>query len=607
MDTLSSLFSKNFKRDPKLLQFHGINEDLYEGKKLISKRRRTKNKIAKKSSLLEGFGNQLDNLALNEDQQTVDLNRVLQKNLSSYATSLKTTISDYVNARREERLCRADCENLKAITPQCNNEDVTGCTTCESCYAQGPGFWCPETGQCSTYGNPCTSSCNDVCTADNVETCTTCQSCYAQGPGYWCSDTGTCSTNGNPCTGGCGQGGLQTSSHINQLKTKTDKTETTNKKQSCLAGCGLSKAYLEATEPIGRFNNADANINQPVNDCAELAPPPIECNDCAYGRSDFWGGYGWGSLYNFFGYNFLEPTWWRQETCAEMDGGTGCCQWVPNEEICTGWGCGEGYCAQVKDVWCPGGRGEDANPPCNDSAEGQMRLAACNSSFASNAEAINQANDGRNLTQEYSNLNNEYLSSDQCNEQDVTGCSNCESCYAQGPGFWCADTQTCSTYGNPCTGNCSNQCTAGNVEGCTTCETCYAQGPGFWCSDTGRCSTYGNPCTGGCGGGGYQGASESGNVLLADARPIDARITSILDQRQALNTANIDTKQNLTNMLNNYKYQWSKLLKNEQDAATLTAMTEDGQLKRNSANLKYYIWLGLAICGLIIAIRKLKK
>ena len=131
----------------------------------------------------------------------------------------------------------------------------------------------------------------------------------------------------------------------------------------------------------------------------------------------------------------MEPTWWRQETCAEMDGGTGCCQWVPNEEICTGWGCGEGYCAQVKDVWCPGGRGEDANPPCNDSAEGQMRLAACNSSFASNAEAINQANDGRNLTQEYSNLNNEYLSSDQCNEQDVTGCSNCESCYAQGPGF----------------------------------------------------------------------------------------------------------------------------------------------------------------------------
>ena len=36
-------------------------------------------------------------------------------------------------------------------------------------------------------------------------------------------------------------------------------------------------------------------------------------------------------------------------------------------------------------------------------------------------------------------------------------------------------------------------------------------------------------------------------------------------------------------------------------------MTEDGHLKRNSANLKYYIWLGLAICGLMIAIRQLKK
>ena len=44
MDTLSSLFSKNFKKTPKPPQFHGINEDLYEGKKLISKRRRIKHR-----------------------------------------------------------------------------------------------------------------------------------------------------------------------------------------------------------------------------------------------------------------------------------------------------------------------------------------------------------------------------------------------------------------------------------------------------------------------------------------------------------------------------------------------------------------------------------
>ena len=38
MDNLTSLFSKKFKKDPLPPQFHGINEDLYEGNKLISKR-----------------------------------------------------------------------------------------------------------------------------------------------------------------------------------------------------------------------------------------------------------------------------------------------------------------------------------------------------------------------------------------------------------------------------------------------------------------------------------------------------------------------------------------------------------------------------------------
>ncbi len=116
MDTLSALFSKNFKKDPAPPQFHGINEDLYEGKKLISKRRRTKNKIAKKSSLVEGFANELDDVTATEDVQTAQLNAELQKNLSSYATSLKTVVSDYVTARAEQKACVASCNNLAAVS-----------------------------------------------------------------------------------------------------------------------------------------------------------------------------------------------------------------------------------------------------------------------------------------------------------------------------------------------------------------------------------------------------------------------------------------------------------------------------------------------------------
>jgi len=599
MDNLTSLFSKKFKKDPLPPQFHGINEDLYEGNKLISKRRRTKNKIAQRSPLLEGFANQLDDVTLNEDQETTELNAELQSNLSSYTGDLKVVLSDYVNARREEADCKESCNNLTATAPQCNEEDVTGCTTCTSCYAQGPGWWCPTTGQCSTRGNPCTSSCSDICTADNVETCTTCETCYAEGPGYWCSDTGTCSTYGNPCTGGCGQGGLQTSQHLNQVINDDGATETTNKKQACLAGCGLSKAYLEPTEQVGTFEN------ETINECAELAPPPEECNDCTYGRSDFWGAYGYDYGYDYdFG---LEPAYWRQEVCTEQDAGTGCCRWVPDQEICTGYGCGVGYCEQVKDVWCPGGRGPNADPPCNDSPEGQMRLAACNNSDTSNTEAINQANDGRNLTQEYSNLKSEYLSDDQCTDQNVTGCSTCEDCFSKGPGYWCADTQTCSTYGNPCTGGCTNQCTASNVEGCTTCESCYAQGPGYWCSDTGRCSTHGNPCTGSCGQGGYQSTPEQSNVLMEDGNSISGRIANILGLRQDLKVNNDDIRTDLTSTLSEYQRELALLKKDEQDLSTIKAMMEDGKLNKRSATYKYYIWLGLAICILMVAIRQLKK
>ena len=105
MDTLSSLFSKKINKVPLPPQFHGINEDLYEGEKLISKRRRMKNKIAQKSPLLEGFANQLGDVSLSEDQVTTALNAQLQTNLSSHKGALKGVLSDYVTARAEQAQC----------------------------------------------------------------------------------------------------------------------------------------------------------------------------------------------------------------------------------------------------------------------------------------------------------------------------------------------------------------------------------------------------------------------------------------------------------------------------------------------------------------------
>ena len=97
------------------------------------------------------------------------------------------------------------------------------------------------------------------------------------------------------------------------------------------------------------------------------------------------------------------------------------------------------------------------------------------------------------------------------------------------------------------------------------------------------------------------------NILLADSNSIDGRMDNIVRRRQELNTLNNLKRQGLENTLQLYTDAWKNLHKNEQGTNTLTAMTEDGKLKRNSWNLKYYIWLGLAICALMIAIRQLKK
>ena len=670
MDTLSSLFSKKFKKDPALLQFHGINEDLYEGKKLISKRQRTKNKIAKKSPLLEGFANQLDDLTISEDQETANLNADLQRNLSSYATSLKNVVSDYVVARKQEKSCKQKCNNLRPDKAGATAKPlIYGINTAEEIYtkdSQGSeGGWrmpssgarlqnVSATGKTHIWGvnsgnaiykckRPCLGGAWEQVPGGLTQLSADDQYVYGvasddtiwrmneDGTGNWerlpggltnISASGKdwvwgVNRNGNvyrcakPCSGSwieddgilkqaaaddnnvwgvksnreiwkkpvngsgtweriprggllwvspsapnyvwgvgsdrrmwycekpCTDGNWKTKGifgDATQVEADNGKNaaaaaaaaqasaanQNTERKDACLAGCKLSDAYLEKTAATTPTYN-----NEAIGDCGAVAPSPTACGPCAYMH--------W---------------YWSRATQEQQCGAQGpCCKF--NESFwgntCNPTGAGS---------WCP-------NPPCSNSAEGAARLEACENSKNENQQALSSGMDGRNLTQEYSDLNSRYLSDNQCNSTDVTGC--------------------------------------------TTCQSCYAQGPGYWCSDTGRCSTHGNPCTGGCGGGGYQVSPEPGNVLLADGSSIDGRIKNILSRRQELNTTNNNERQNLVNTLNIYKGALKNLQKNEQGTTTLNAMTEDGHLKRNSANFKYYIWLGLAICGLMIAIRQLKK
>ena len=94
---------------------------------------------------------------------------------------------------------------------------------------------------------------------------------------------------------------------------------------------------------------------------------------------------------------------------------------------------------------------------------------------------------------------------------------------------------------------------------------------------------------------------------MEDGNSISGRIANILGLRQDLKVNNDDIRTDLTSTLSEYQRELALLKKDEQDLSTIKAMMEDGKLNKRSATYKYYIWLGLAICILMVAIRQLKK
>ena len=94
---------------------------------------------------------------------------------------------------------------------------------------------------------------------------------------------------------------------------------------------------------------------------------------------------------------------------------------------------------------------------------------------------------------------------------------------------------------------------------------------------------------------------------MGDGNSISGRISNILGLRQELKANNDTIRTDLTGTLSEYQRELALLKKDEQDLTTIKAMVEDGKLNKRSASYKYYIWLGLAICVLMVAIRQLKK
>ncbi len=726
MDTLSSLFSKKIKKSPMPPQFHGINEDLYEGKKLISKRRKTKNKIAQKSPLLEGFANQLDDVTLNEDEETTALNAQLQSNLSSHKGALKGVLSDYVTARAEQAQCVQRCNNLTAVQAAVNkNAKITSPTHCTA-YAGTDYAYCPSTGI-----NYCAGVCSDgatcpgtglrwfACSANNeIQDLTTQKSlAEAAGHGYeWGSiaqnilwqgenspEACAAACDANPectayetCNNGKSGPGCRGCYLINKPSIGPPSNfqnavwSARSKEQNSACDIDEGLAYLAdgpaptcvAATPeyikeiaqrtiamphgmaFGQQSNGCWHILQwaPNNTIpgadkktrsmypkyfAVVRPPqPAQCEQLGQGSADAdaedetelqkeacLAGCKLSEAY-------LEPTAQTANVCAEgwtKTSNAAGCQWCTKDgHICTintGKGpCGQAFCTgdvETKKISSCGELGRD----CNTVAHWN---GCSNSDQCAGPEIFCREGDRRCLT----DADCTWANSVDGGNRDCTRIPRSGHC----PNSTCADNPA-GVVGVGIEADGTNPWVAGessawNVNNqkqiCVSRGMCFnawkLRWPGApdgpWCfepeatppdqtinavaacqqSETANAAALNQQLGGRNLTQEYTDLQNQENIELNDeGGAISSRIANILGLRQELNANNSTLRTDLTSTLSDFQKELKILENTEQESTTIKAMMEQGKLNKRSASYKYYIWLGLAICVLIVAIRQLKK
>ena len=84
------------------------------------------------------------------------------------------------------------------------------------------------------------------------------------------------------------------------------------------------------------------------------------------------------------------------------------------------------------------------------------------------------------------------------------------------------------------------------------------------------------------------------------------RINEILNSRRGLGHENNSSSQKLMSELAQYQNEYQTLKRLNVGQDTLKGMAEDSLLKHGSSRIKYLVWLGLAICVLMVVIRKTK-
>ena len=96
------------------------------------------------------------------------------------------------------------------------------------------------------------------------------------------------------------------------------------------------------------------------------------------------------------------------------------------------------------------------------------------------------------------------------------------------------------------------------------------------------------------------------SVVNNKANQLQNRINEILNSRRALGHENNSSSRKLMSELAQYQNEYQTLKRLNVGQDTLNGMAEDSLLKHGSSRIKYLVWLGLAICVLMVVIRKTK-
>jgi len=97
------------------------------------------------------------------------------------------------------------------------------------------------------------------------------------------------------------------------------------------------------------------------------------------------------------------------------------------------------------------------------------------------------------------------------------------------------------------------------------------------------------------------------DIVNEKAQQLQNRINDIISTKRNLWDKNDSSSQELMDELQKYQEEYRLLKRLSVGEETLKGMQEDNSLKKSSAHTKYLFWLGLAICILLIVIRQVKQ